>query len=66
MAVEDPIMVNLEDSLVLADGLADGRSSDDIEHRSESQNLLQQDEETSWKAPKGFVWIQVGTLAYLS
>lgn len=61
MAVEDPNMVNLEDSLVLADG----RSSDDMERLSESQNLLQQNEETSWKAPKGFVWIQVGTLAYL-
>lgn len=62
MRVEGPIFANLEDSLVLADG----RSSDDIEHLSESQTLLPQNEETIWKPPKGFVWIQVGTLACLS
>lgn len=60
MAVEDPILVSLEDPAVLVDG----RSSDDIEQLSESQALLQQVEETSWKPPKGFVWIQVGTLVY--
>jgi hypothetical protein len=54
MAAEDSIFVNL----------SDGRSSDDVEQLSESQTLLQQNEETVWKPPKGFIWIQVGTLAY--
>lgn len=62
MAVEDHITVSFEDSLVLTDG----RSSDDIEQLSESQTLLRQNEGTVWKPPKGFVWIQVGALAYLA
>lgn len=60
MAVEYPIPISPEHSAVLEDG----RSSDDIEQLSESQPLLQQVEETSWKPPNGFVWIQVGTLVY--
>ncbi|EEA19096.1 MFS drug transporter, putative [Talaromyces marneffei ATCC 18224] len=43
--------------------LVEERSSDDIEQLSESQTLLQQNEETVWRPPKGFVWIQVAILA---
>ncbi|KAF4943681.1 hypothetical protein F66182_18722 [Fusarium sp. NRRL 66182] len=59
MAVEYPIPISPEHSAVLEDG----RSSDDIEQLSESQPLLQQVEETSWKPPNGFVWIQVAIFA---
>jgi hypothetical protein len=62
MAVENLIVVNTEDTV----NFADGRSSDDIEQLPESQTLLRQNEETNWSPPKGFVWIQVGTLAYVS
>lgn len=60
MAVENPSTVNLEDLV----NLSDGRSSDDNELLPESQTLLQESEETIWKPPKGFIWIQIGILAY--
>lgn len=55
MELNELAPTNYEQSIGLLD-----EAGAEIEESSASQALLSQDEPKSWKAPSGFIWIQVG------